>query len=313
MFNPIHLRSLSLQYNSLGFYQLMKVLTTPAIVAIQLWFFNVPLHPRLRLALLPICVGVALATVSDVEVNALGTVFALLGIASTSMYQLWVKTKQQDLGLDSYQLLFLQAPTSAVLVLAISFITEPWGFAFDASPVSAVTAGAGADPATAVSILSYPYTFESSCAILGTGVLSFCVNLSIFLVIGKTSPVAYNVLGHFKLVCILLSGLVLFGEDAGAAKLIGTALTLGGVLAYTHWQQNLKSGWEVRDKAAKEEPDVAVLVPTSPSAATGAALGPRGLEFASLSRPLVVDAEQTQTLSARFDGSDAVQRPATKL
>ena len=288
----------------------MKVLTTPAIVAIQLWFFNVPLHPRLRLALLPICVGVALATVSDVEVNSTGTVFALLGICSTSMYQLWVKTKQQDLGLDSYQLLFLQAPTSAVMVLLISFLTEPWGFSFDSATASAgASTDTGADSATAsVGVLTYPYTFESSCAILGTGLLSFCVNLSIFLVIGKTSPVAYNVLGHFKLVCILLSGLLFFGEEASAAKLLGTGLTLAGVLAYTHWQQNLKSGWEGRDKdkekdedAKAESNDVALLVPSSPSTTTttGGALGPRGLEFASLSQP-------------RFDGLDAVQRP-TKL
>ena len=285
----------------------MKVLTTPAIVAIQLWFFNVPLHPRLRLALLPICVGVALATVSDVEVNSTGTLFALLGICSTSMYQLWVKTKQQDLGLDSYQLLFLQAPTSAVMVLLISFLTEPWGFALDPASASAGAGAASDSAAASVGVLTYPYTFESSCAILGTGLLSFCVNLSIFLVIGKTSPVAYNVLGHFKLVCILLSGLLFFGEEASPAKLLGTALTLAGVLAYTHWQQNLKSGWEGRDKDkdkdAKAEPDdVAVLLPSSPSMTTGGALGPRGLELASLSQPL----------SGRFDGSDAAQRP-TKL
>jgi solute carrier family 35 protein E3 len=38
--------NLSLQANSLGFYQLMKVLTTPAVVAIQLVGFGVPLHNK---------------------------------------------------------------------------------------------------------------------------------------------------------------------------------------------------------------------------------------------------------------------------
>jgi solute carrier family 35 protein E3 len=257
--------------NSLGFYQLMKVLTTPAIVVIQLVAFAVPLHnksatndrraiggfasgmqlakvccasprvlcrccfllsplPRLKLALLPICVGVALATVSDMEVNLWGVVWALAGIVSTSFYQIWVKTKQQDLGLDSYQLLFLQAPASAVLVFALSIFTDDY------------FGDAG--------ILAFPYTRGSMAAIIGTGLLSFCVNLSIFLVIGKTSPVAYNVLGHFKLVCILASGFLFFEEEANATKLFGTALTFGGVLIYTHLQQNLKSGWETRDKAA---------------------------------------------------------------
>ena len=32
-------------------------------------------------------------------------------------------------------------------------------------------------------------------------------------------------------------------------KLFGTLLTLAGVLIYTHLQQNIKSGWELREKA----------------------------------------------------------------
>lgn len=33
--------NLSLQYNGVSFYQLMKILTTPAVVVIQLVFFKV--------------------------------------------------------------------------------------------------------------------------------------------------------------------------------------------------------------------------------------------------------------------------------
>lgn len=223
--------NLSLQYNSLGFYQLFKVLTTPAIVFIQLWAYNVPLHDKLKLSLLPVCIGVAMATVNDMEMNFIGTIHAILGVISTSFYQIWVKTKQQDLQLDSYQLLFLQAPSSAILVFVISFFTED------------IFGEAG--------WVNYQYSTGALYAIFGSAILSFCVNLSIFLVIGKTSPVAYNVLGHFKLVCILLSGFMFYNEDTNSVKLLGTAMTLAGVIAYTHLQQNLKSGWENREKAAQ--------------------------------------------------------------
>lgn len=241
--------NLSLQLNSLGFYQLMKVLTTPSIVVIQLLAFSVPLHNKLKLALMPICIGVCMATVSDMEINFWGTVWAIMGILSTSFYQIYVKSKQQDLGLDSYQLLFLQAPSSAILVFLISFFTEPYF-----GPKG---------------LLEFPYSVESLSAILGTGVLSFCVNLSIFLVIGKTSPIAYNVLGHFKLVCILASGFVFFGESTNATKTLGTVMTFVGVLLYTHWQQNLQSGWEGRDKKAAEAAQASkerALAAVSPSA-----------------------------------------------
>eukprot|EP01121_Diplochlamys_sp_Union-15-3_P019263 TRINITY_DN721_c0_g1_i2.p1 TRINITY_DN721_c0_g1~~TRINITY_DN721_c0_g1_i2.p1 ORF type:complete len:177 (-),score=3.16 TRINITY_DN721_c0_g1_i2:40-525(-) len=35
------LNNLSLQYNSVGFYQLLKTLTTPVIILIQWWYYNV--------------------------------------------------------------------------------------------------------------------------------------------------------------------------------------------------------------------------------------------------------------------------------
>lgn len=224
--------NLSLQYNSIGFYQLMKVLTTPAIVIIQYVAYSVQVHPKLIAALVPVCIGVALATSSDVEMNFWGTFHALMGIVTTSFYQIWVKKEQQDLGLDSYQLLFLQSLPSAVMVFLLSLYFEP-------------VSGPGG-------WMEYEYTIPSLTAILGSSSLAFLVNLSIFLVIGKTSPVAYNVLGHFKLCVILLSGFLFFHEDANMWKIIGTLLTLAGVIAYTHLQQNLKSGWEGREKAAQQ-------------------------------------------------------------
>lgn len=36
--------NLSLQYNGVSFYQLMKILTTPAVVVLQLVFFKVPVR-----------------------------------------------------------------------------------------------------------------------------------------------------------------------------------------------------------------------------------------------------------------------------
>ena len=97
--------NLSLQHNSVGFYQLMKVLTTPVVVVLQRVFFDIhvetqlqvgpasrPGAPRALPALLPsphspqppprplaqaclgvICMGVVLATVSDISVNFAGT------------------------------------------------------------------------------------------------------------------------------------------------------------------------------------------------------------------------------------------------
>src|SRR5262249_1854797 len=63
---------------------------------------------RTIISLLLICVGVVIATVNDFDVNLWGVIYALLGVVCASMYQIYIKVKQQDLGLDSYQLLYLQ-------------------------------------------------------------------------------------------------------------------------------------------------------------------------------------------------------------
>ena len=99
--------------------------------------------------------------------------------------------------------------------------------------------------------MEFEYTVPSLTAILSSAVLALLVNLSIFMVIGKTSPIAYNVLGHFKLCVILASGFVFFGEEANPVKVTGTIMTVIGVVLYTHLQQSLKSGWEQREKAAQ--------------------------------------------------------------
>jgi len=63
--------------------------------------------------------------------------------------------------------------------------------------------------------------------------LAFLVNLSTFLVIGKTSPLSYQILGHSKLFVVLGSGFVMFGDIPSRFNLMGAALTGFGILWYT--------------------------------------------------------------------------------
>jgi solute carrier family 35 protein E3 len=210
----VALTNLSLVYNSVGFYQLMKVLTTPLIVIIQTTWFGETFPLNIKLSLAITCLGVAIASFTDPEVNPLGTFIALSALLVTSMYQIWVGTKQKELDCSSYQLLYYQAPLSALMLLPIVPLFDP------------------------LSTLKEMPTNETLIAILISSVLAFLVNLSIFLVIGKTSPVTYNVLGHFKLTVILTGSFVLFGQPLDAKNLTGILITLAGVIWYTNLKQN---------------------------------------------------------------------------
>eukprot|EP00760_Papus_ankaliazontas_P024474 PhM_4_TR2339/c0_g1_i1/m.50078/K15285/SLC35E3; solute carrier family 35, member E3 len=206
------LTNLSLVHNSVGFYQLMKVLTTPVIVLLQTLFYGETFGPQIKLSLLIICVGVVAATVTDVQLNTTGTLIASLAVLVTSQYQIWVGTKQKELDLNSMQLLHYQAPLSAVMLVPCVPLLDNISTLLQRGFPSATTV----------------FFILISCAI------AFLVNLSTFLVIGKTSPITYNVLGHFKLTVILVLGFVLFSYPLDAKNLSGIALTLSGVFYYTH-------------------------------------------------------------------------------
>ena len=222
--------NLSLQYNVVGMYQLMKVMTTPCIVCLQYFLYDTTLPMNQLMALVPICVGVVLATVSSIDINFWGLFWGILGIFSTSIYQIWVKTEQSNLEATSQQLLYYQAPVSAaMLICIIPFVEDIFG---------------------PQGLLNFQWEPSVTVYVVVSAALAFLVNLSIYLVIGTTSPVSYNVLGHGKLCVILASGFLLFGDTFSFKILTGILLTFSGVVYYTHLKltsqpQNTKSKIEL--------------------------------------------------------------------
>lgn len=224
--------NLSLQYNSVGFYQIMKVMTTPTLVFIQSNFYGETFDNKIKLSLIPICIGVSIVSATDVQLNMIGFFYSVLGVLVTSFYQIWVGTKQKELKVNAMQLLYYQAPISAaMLVLVIPVFDNIFS---------------GDNP-----LIDYEMNVYAFMFIALSGILAFLVNLSIFLVIGKTSPVTYNVVGHFKLCIIIVSGFILFSYPVDSRNIFGIIVTLAGVFAYTHFKLEQQSHKAAADEAAK--------------------------------------------------------------
>jgi len=205
------LTNVSLKYNSVGFFQICKVLTTPVIMVLQLVFFQQPSNMPTVLTLGIVCAGVLIATVTDVSATTFGTFIALSGTVITSFYQIWVGTYQSKYQVNSPQLLMYQAPMSAVFLL----LAWPWA-------------------ENTETLLEYDWHNQEFWILLIFSCLSaFFVNLSTFLLIGRTSPLTYNAVGHFKLSAIIAGGYLLFGQPATFENLLGVFITFIGLFAYT--------------------------------------------------------------------------------
>lgn len=65
--------------------------------------------------------------------------------------------------------------------------------------------------------------------------ISISVNFSTFLVIGKTSPVTYQVLGHLKTCLVLAFGYVLLHDPFSWRNIFGIMIALVGMVLYSYY------------------------------------------------------------------------------
>lgn len=65
--------------------------------------------------------------------------------------------------------------------------------------------------------------------------ISISVNFSTFLVIGKTSPVTYQVLGHLKTCLVLAFGYVLLRDPFNWRNIFGIMVALVGMILYSYY------------------------------------------------------------------------------
>jgi solute carrier family 35 protein E3 len=64
--------------------------------------------------------------------------------------------------------------------------------------------------------------------------ISVSVNFSTFLVIGKTSPVTYQVLGHLKTCLVLAFGYVLLRDPFSWRNILGILIAVVGMVLYSY-------------------------------------------------------------------------------
>jgi solute carrier family 35 protein E3 len=214
--------NLSLGFNSVGFYQMTKLAIIPCTVGIQTAFYAKRFSREVKASLAVLLLGVAVATVTDVRLNFLGTVVSLLAVATTCVSQIWTNTMQREHAVDSTQLLYAASPYMAAILAAVALPLDVGlnsGGRASSAASSADASGAGGTRAVVV-------VAAATCAI------AVAVNFSTFLVIGKCDAVTYQVLGHLKTCLVLAFGLFALGDAVHLRNALGIGVALVGMGAY---------------------------------------------------------------------------------
>ncbi|CAI0549146.1 unnamed protein product [Linum tenue] len=210
----IGLLNLSLGFNSVGFYQMTKLAIIPCTVLLETLFFRKLFSRNIQFSLLILLLGVGIATVTDLQLNMLGSVLSLLAVLTTCIAQIMTNTIQKKFKVSSTQLLYQSCPYQALTL----FIVGPF---LDGL-------------LTNQNVFAFKYTPQVLFFIVLSCLISVSVNFSTFLVIGKTSPVTYQVLGHLKTCLVLAFGYVLLKDPFSWRNILGILVAVVGMVLYSY-------------------------------------------------------------------------------
>ncbi|XP_068668081.1 UDP-xylose transporter 3 [Aristolochia californica] len=211
----IGLLNLSLGFNSVGFYQMTKLAIIPCTVLLETLFFRKIFSKSIQFSLSILLLGVGIATVTDLQLNVLGSVLSLLAVMTTCIAQIMTNTIQKRFKVSSTQLLYQSCPYQALTL----FISGPF---LDGL-------------LTNQNVFAFKYTPQVLVFIVLSCLISVSVNFSTFLVIGKTSPVTYQVLGHLKTCLVLAFGYVLLRDPFSWRNIFGILVALVGMILYSYY------------------------------------------------------------------------------
>ncbi|KAL5228850.1 hypothetical protein ABZP36_017115 [Zizania latifolia] len=118
----IGLLNLSLGFNSVGFYQVTKLAIIPCTICLETIFFRKTFSRSIQMALAILLFGVGVATVTDLQLNRLGSMLSLFAVVTTCISQIMTNFIQKKFKVSSTQLLYQSCPYQALTL----FISGPF-------------------------------------------------------------------------------------------------------------------------------------------------------------------------------------------
>ena len=202
--------------NSIGFYQMSKLVCVPYMVFHKMVFKHQKFSTFELVSLFVLISGVALFSISDIEINLIGSIYAAAAIFCTVFNQMFTEEYQRDFQISGTELQLLIAPPEFALGCIASVLFEATG---------------------ENGFLSASISMNDCLLMLSTCIFAVGVNVSTFNLIGKTSSITYQVVGHFKTILLLVFGYIFFPSNwESTFQMIkayaGIVIALTGVILY---------------------------------------------------------------------------------
>lgn len=152
--------NVSLKYNSIGFYQMAKIAVTPSIVLAEFVLYRRKVSFPKASALTVVSIGLAVATVTDLQFHVFGACVALAWIVPSAVNKiLWSRLQQQE-NWTALSLMWKTTPITLIFLAAMLPCLDPPG------------------------VLSFDWNFINSLVIFASAILGFLLQWSGALALG---------------------------------------------------------------------------------------------------------------------------------
>ncbi|RDH27091.1 integral membrane protein [Aspergillus welwitschiae] len=198
-------------YLNVSFIQMLKA-CGPIVTLLTSWAWHVK-TPSLEsfLNILLIAFSVALAVAGEVQFSWLGVTYQLASLVFDANRLVMIQILLSDEGqkMDPLVTLYYSAPVCAFTNFMIAFYTELRGF-------------------------SWSVVGETGIGVLvANATVGFMLNVSIFVLIGKTSGLTMTLVSVPKNILLIVCSVVIWGTQITPLQMVGYAIALLGLLYYS--------------------------------------------------------------------------------
>ncbi|PWY68911.1 integral membrane protein [Aspergillus eucalypticola CBS 122712] len=224
-------------YLNVSFIQMLKA-CGPIVTLLTSWAWHVK-TPSLEsfLNILLIAFSVALAVAGEVQFSWLGVIYQLASLVFDANRLVMIQILLSDEGqkMDPLVTLYYSAPVCAFTNFMIAFYTELRGFSW--SVVGETGFG----------------------VLLANAAVGFMLNVSIFVLIGKTSGLTMTLVSVPKNILLIVCSVVIWGTQITSLQMVGYAIALLGLLYYSLGWATIRRAYD-SGSAFREYPIGALVI-----------------------------------------------------
>jgi hypothetical protein len=195
---------------SMPFHQILRSTTPIFTILIYRLRYKRSYSSRTYLSLIPIILGIGLATYGDYYFTPTGFLLTLLGVILAAVKTVVTnRIMTGSLKLSPLEVLFRMSPLAFIQGLTYSYL-------------SGELTTLNISPTSSISLKSALPSRNQALALAGNGVLAFVLNIASFSANKNTGALTMTVCGNVKQCLTVLLGVVVFGVKVGWVNGIGS-------------------------------------------------------------------------------------------